>query len=379
MSGEWQLNKWLESILVLVAGVALAGGALAEVTFFEHEGFAGRSFDASRRVPSFERLGFDARAASAVVVGARYEVCDGAGLRGRCVVLRPGPYASLAAMGLDDPISSARPVAANERFTDNRYAPAPVGGQVNFYEREGFGGRYFTTDAQVADLQRHGFNDRASSAVVLGDRYEVCDGVGFGGRCVILRPGRYPSLAAMGLNDRISSVREVPWSEPVADGRVAPAPMPVYDSRRRRGERLYEANVTSVRTVLATPGQRCWTEREQVAQPQSRDQANVPAAVAGAIIGGILGHQVGGGTGKDLATVGGVIAGAAVGANIGRDGNATPPTAMQDVQRCENVPGGAQPAYWDVTYRFRDREHRIQMAVEPGNTILVNERGEPRL
>ena len=62
-----------------------------------------------------------------------------------------------------------------------------------------------------------------------------------------------------------------------------------------------------------------------------------------------------------------------------RDGNATPPTALQDVQRCENVPGGAQPAYWDVTYRFRDREHRIQMAVEPGNTILVNERGEPRL
>ena len=350
----------------------------AQIAFFEREGFDGRSFTTAQQVADLQRAGFNDRASSVVVVGARYEVCDGTRYRGRCVVLRPGRYASLAAMGLNDRISSVRAVASNARIADNRYAPAPVAGQVSFYERENFAGRHFTTEEQVANFQQYGFNDRASSAVVLGDRYEVCNDVRFGGPCVVLLPGRYPSLAAMGLNDRISSVRPVEWNARIGGDRYAPAPVPVYDSRRRSGERLYEANVTSVRAVLATPGQRCWIEREQLSQPQSRGDANVPAAIAGAIIGGILGHQVGGGTGKDLATAGGAIAGAAVGANIGRNGSSAQATT-QDVQHCENVPGGAQPAYWDVTYTFRDRTHRIQMAVEPGNTVTVNEQGEPRL
>jgi uncharacterized protein YcfJ len=158
----------------------------------------------------------------------------------------------------------------------------------------------------------------------------------------------------------------------IDDDRYAPAPVPVYDSRRRGGERLYEANVTSERAVLATSGQRCWVEREQV--PQDRGGANVPVAIAGAIIGGILGHQVGGGRGQDIATAGGAVAGAAVGANVGRKGQ----TTTQDVQRCEDVPGGARPAYWDVTYDFRGQDHRVQMAAPPGRTITVNEQGEPR-
>ncbi|MBE0549583.1 MAG: glycine zipper 2TM domain-containing protein [Rubrivivax sp.] len=345
----------------------------AQVTFYEREGFDGRSFTTAGQVANLRRSGLNDRAASVVVVGDRYEVCVDARFRGRCVVLRPGRYASLAAMGLNDRISSVRAVASNARIGDDRYAPAPLTGQVTFYEREGFDGRSFTTEEQIANLRRSGFNDRASSAVVLGVQYEVCDDAGFRGRCVVLRPGRYPSLAAMGLNDRVSSVRAVAANARIGDDRYAPAPVPVYDSRRRGGERLYEANVTSARAVLATSGQRCWVEREEVAQERSK--ANVPGAIAGAIIGGILGHQVGGGTGKDIATVGGVVAGAAVGANVGRNGGQA---TTQDVQRCENVPGGAQPAYWDVTYNFRGQDHRVQMATAPGTTITVNEQGEPR-
>jgi len=177
-------------------------------------------------------------------------------------------------MGLNDRVSSVRAVPSNVRIDEGRYAPAPVTGQVSFFESEGFAGRSFTTEEPVANLQRAGFNDRAASAVVLGDRFEVCDDAGFGGRCVVLRPGRYPSLAAMGLNDRISSVRAVDWNARIGDDRYAPAPVPVYDSRRRGGERLYEANILSSRAVLATSGQRCWVESEQV--PQERSGANVP-------------------------------------------------------------------------------------------------------
>lgn len=53
---------------------------------------------------------------------------------------------------------------------------AQAAAQVTFYEHEGFEGRSFTTEQQVNNLQRRGFNDRASSAVVLRGRWEVCEG-----------------------------------------------------------------------------------------------------------------------------------------------------------------------------------------------------------
>lgn len=356
------------------AAAAIATQAIAQVTFYEHEGFEGRSFTTEQKVDNFQRYGFNDRASSVVVSRNQWEVCEDARFNGRCMVLRPGRYPSLAAMGLNDRISSGRTVSSNDRVDENHYAPAPLAAQIVFYEREAYRGQSFGTEKQIVNFQRFGFNDRASSAVVLGDRWEVCEDARFNGRCVVLRPGRYPSLAAMGLNDRVSSVRAVSENARINDQRYAPAPAPVYDSRRRHNERLYEANVTSVHAVLGTPEQRCWVEREQVTQ--DRNKANVPAAIAGAIIGGILGHQVGGGTGQDIATAGGAVAGAAVGANIGRGGQQT---STQDVQHCKNVPSQAHPDYWDVTYNFQGQEHRIQMISAPGATVTVNARGEPRV
>ena len=86
----------------------------------------------------------------------------------------------------------------------------------------------------------------------------------------------------------------------------------------------------------------------------------------------------GGGTGKDIATAGGAVAGAAAGAYIGRPGTAQRP-ATQDVQRCETVASQARPEYWDVVYSFRGQEHRVQTTTPPGSTIVVNDRGEPRV
>jgi uncharacterized protein YcfJ len=250
---------------------------------------------------------------------------------------------------------------------------AQAAAQVTFYENDAFKGRSFTAQKQVPDFARLGFNDRASSVVVARDWWEVCEDSRFSGRCVVLRPGRYPSLAAMGLNDRISSVRAVNRDARNGDNRYAP--VSVYDGRRRNNERLYEANVTSVRAVVGPSEQRCWTERQEI--PQERSEANVPAAIAGAVIGGILGHQVGGGRGKDIATAGGAVAGAAVGANIGRDGGGQPAYG-RDVRRCESVPSQARPDHWDVTYNFRGQEHRMQMSSPPGATVMVNSQGEPR-
>lgn len=81
--------------------------------------------------------------------------------------------------------------------------------EVTFFEHDGFHGRSFTTDRNVWNFERWGFNDSASSAVVRDGSWEVCTDARFEGRCVLLRPGNYPSLGALGLNDRVSSVREV--------------------------------------------------------------------------------------------------------------------------------------------------------------------------
>ena len=251
----------------------------------------------------------------------------------------------------------------------------PALAQITFYERDAFEGRSFTTAKPVRNFERIGFNDRASSVVVSHDRWEVCEDARFEGRCRVLRPGRYPSLAAMGLGDRISSVRIVAADSSVDDSRYAPPPMMVHDYRRRRNERVYDAQVTSVRAVVGAAEQRCWVEREQASD--NRNEGAIPAAIAGAVIGGILGHQVGSGRGNDLATAGGAVAGGAVGMNIGRDRNGQP-VYTRDVQHCRDVPSRAEPEYWDVTYAFRGREFHMQTAVRPGNVVHVNERGEPR-
>jgi len=249
--------------------------------------------------------------------------------------------------------------------------------QLIVYENEGFNGRSYRADDQIRNFKRQGFNDRASSVIVLRDRWEVCDKVRFGGRCVILRPGRYPSLASMGLNDRVSSVRAVQYGVRFDDNRYAPAPVLVYDNQRRNNEQTFEADVVSVRAVLNQNDRRCWIEREQVGQYRDSGK-NVPGAIAGAVIGGILGHQIGSGKGRDLATVAGIVAGVAVGGNADRNINGQR-RYTQNVQRCSDSYGGNQPEYWDVIYEFNGREHRMQTSYPPGATVIVNRRGEPRV
>ena len=254
-----------------------------------------------------------------------------------------------------------------------------AGAQVTLYSGDGFRGHELYVDRPMWDLDRTDFNDRASSAIVRGGEWQVCEDAHFQGHCTVLRPGDYANLGPMGLDDRISSIRPVGdygradyAPPPQAQYTPAPPPPPQGDYegyRRHSGEALYEAPVTRVRAVVGPPEQRCWVERDEV-----RGGPNVPGAIVGGIIGGVLGHQIGSGRGNDVATAVGAVGGAAVGANVGRGGGYS-----QDVQRCENVPTGAQPDYWDVTYEFRGVEHRAQLSAPPGRTITVNQNGEPRM
>jgi hypothetical protein len=85
-------------------------------------------------------------------------------------------------------------------------------GDITLYENDDYNGQRFTATTSVSDLARTGFNDRASSVVIGNGSWQLCSDAFFRGRCVNLDRGDYPSLRAMGLNDRVSSVREVGWS-----------------------------------------------------------------------------------------------------------------------------------------------------------------------
>lgn len=339
--------------------------APSNVIFYENEGFGGRSFNTQTELVDLRRTGFNDRISAIEVFGGPWEVCTDAGFGGQCAVLRPGKYPSLKTMGLDKQISSMRALRSE--------SPPAVGfPRAILYQGENFGGRSFVTQGDVADFGRSGFNDRASSVEVVGGWFEVCPGNGYSGQCVFLRPGKYPSLASMGMNNRISSLRAASGDPRAQDNRP---PAAFYDPRRRDNEQLFEANVIAVRAIVGPPEQRCWIDREQAVVEPSR--SNIPAGIAGAIIGGILGHQIGDGRGRDLATIGGAIAGGAVGASVGRDSRTQAQT--QDVQRCSTVPSQARPDLWDVTYSFRGQDHRVQMTSPPGATIIVNRDGEPRV
>ena len=243
--------------------------------------------------------------------------------------------------------------------------------QVTFYEGEGFRGRAFSSGRELQDFKRSGFNDRASSVIVDRGRWEVCEESRFRGRCVVLRQGSYESLSRMGIDNRLSSARPVGNRRRYGNDSPVPLAAPNYEYRRRPNERVYEAQVQSVRAVMGESERHCWVDRDQVRQ--DRGGPSIAGGVIGGVIGGVLGHQIGHGTDNDIATVGGAVAGAAIGANVGRDRN----TSGRDVRRCETVQNG-EPEYWEVTYEFRRVDHQIRMSAPPGRFIYVNRDGVPR-
>src|SRR5437868_5361809 len=161
---------------------------------------------------------------------------------------------------------------------------------VILYADEGFRGPSVTIERPAEHLRGPGYDHRALSAVVTQDRWELCDQPQYGGRCIVLRPGRYPSLDTIGMGRRIASIRDVARDARIEEYRYAPLPpvavapdaVPPDYYRRRGGERIFDVPVTSAHAVFGPPEQRCWVERAEVAP--DRNRPSVGGAVAGAII-----------------------------------------------------------------------------------------------
>ncbi|MCY7386943.1 MAG: glycine zipper 2TM domain-containing protein [Burkholderiales bacterium] len=116
---NWKLKAALGATTVL-----LATQAAAQITFYEHDGFRGRAFTTERQVQNFANQGFNDLASSVVVDRGNWEVCSDERIGRQCVVLRTGSYQSLSSMGLNDKVSSVRPV--NRQTSYRNEAPPPL-------------------------------------------------------------------------------------------------------------------------------------------------------------------------------------------------------------------------------------------------------------
>jgi Beta/Gamma crystallin len=90
-------------------------------------------------------------------------------------------------------------------------AGSAMAADITLFENDNFDGRRFTANGSISDFGNTGFNDRASSVVVRNGTWQLCSEAYFRGRCVTLGEGSYASLTAMGLNDRVSSARDLSW------------------------------------------------------------------------------------------------------------------------------------------------------------------------
>jgi uncharacterized protein YcfJ len=96
--------------VVAAAMMLIATAATAQITLYASENFRGPTFTANGPVTNLDGTGFNDRASSAVVERGRWEVCENAAFTGRCSVLGPGNYPSLGAMGMNNVVSSIRPL-----------------------------------------------------------------------------------------------------------------------------------------------------------------------------------------------------------------------------------------------------------------------------
>ncbi len=84
--------------------------------------------------------------------------------------------------------------------------------EIVLYEHDNLGGRAYSTSVSVSNLADVDFNDMASSITVSRGQWQLCDDAYFRGRCVTVGPGDTRSLRDLGMNDRVSSVRELGWT-----------------------------------------------------------------------------------------------------------------------------------------------------------------------
>jgi Beta/Gamma crystallin len=184
-----------------------SGGGEPRIELWERREFGGRSVTLTSAVPDFEPIGFNDRADAAIVYGGVWRLCEHARLGGQCQEYGPGRYNDLGYLG--GKVSSAAIVGGYAGGGGGGGWVPPGKPRAILYEYGGFGGRNFVIEGDVvSNLDRTGFNDRASSIRVEGGYWMFCSDAFFQGTCRTFGPGEYASLP-WDLTNKISSGRRI--------------------------------------------------------------------------------------------------------------------------------------------------------------------------
>ena len=81
-------------------------------------------------------------------------------------------------------------------------------GRITLYRNDGFGGRSRMYTADVPDLNAYAFGNQASSVVVQGGVWQLCDRPNFRGFCIVIDRS-ISNLYVFGFDDRTESVRRI--------------------------------------------------------------------------------------------------------------------------------------------------------------------------
>ncbi len=215
---------------MLLAATAVAADA-SELTLFTDSNFSGPPLTLRGSTADLAPLGFNDRTSSLIVRSGTWQLCEHANYRGRCMTFERGEYRALD--GFNDAVSSVREVSGGGRDgrdgrdeRDGRDGRDERGGRrgdrdddrgygyghrreaIVLFSKSRFGGAKLAPhNNEVRTLERYDFNDQAGSVIVNVGRWELCEHADFGGRCIVLEPGRYERLDDM--NNQISSLRRV--------------------------------------------------------------------------------------------------------------------------------------------------------------------------
>ena len=210
------LHRLTRAAVFLAAPLLAVAAHAGELTLFTDSNFEGAPLTLRGTTPDLAPLGFNDRASSVVVRSGTWQLCEHAEFRGRCMVVERGEYPTLP--GFNDVISSVREMGG-ERYDDRDSRDGRRGDRnddrgyghrrepIMLFSKGNFNGAKLDLHDTVRSLTDYDFNDQASSVVVNEGVWELCEHADFGGRCIVLEPGRYEHLNDM--NNRISSLRRV--------------------------------------------------------------------------------------------------------------------------------------------------------------------------
>ena len=206
---------FLTALVIIVFGTLTAAIAQDErfmggrgITVFRDRDFKGASATYQNDMPNLGSTEFNDRIRSIRIGrGEQWEICEHANYQGRCVIVS-GEESDLRQNDWDNKISSFR------RAGGGRPGPGPDNGYIVIYTEKNYRGTPTNYNQPQSNL--FAMNNKAQSVTISRGEWQLCDGIGFGGKCVTLTRS-VSDLGSVGMKKKVRSVRPVGYQGPPPD------------------------------------------------------------------------------------------------------------------------------------------------------------------